>query len=207
MFPRQVVNIFKSGHLLRSAGLESQPAARCLSGLSSSNERRGLLERTFGLESNTASPHTNRWKMFLPAFSTHICLGAPYGWSAIRLVVCILSSEGILTPLSSGQLTREEGLVAASAGDWALDLASYPMSVIMAAGGLSAALLGKLTLSLGVRSSLAWGGLLYGAGFGVAAVGVTSHQLGLLYLGNLVSGLGAGLCYTPPIQVSTVAVS
>ena len=109
--------------------------------------------------------------------------------------------------LSSGQLTREEGLVAASAGDWALDLASYPMSVIMAAGGLSAALLGKLSLRLGVRSSLAWGGLLYGAGFGVAAVGVTSHQLGLLYLGNLVSGLGAGLCYTPPIQVSTWALS
>ena len=97
--------------------------------------------------------------------------------------------------------------MAASAGDWALDLASYPMSVIMAAGGLSAALLGKLSLRLGVRSSLAWGGLLYGAGFGVAAVGVASHQLGLLYLGNLVSGLGAGLCYTPPIQVSTGAVS
>ena len=71
----------------------------------------------------------------------------------------------------------------------------------MAAGGVSAALLGKLTLSLGIRKSMALGGLLYGAGFGVAAVGVMKHNLGLLYLGNLVTGLGAGLCYTPPIQV------
>ena len=46
MFPRQVVNIFKSGHSLRLGGLESQPAVRCLSGLSSSGERKGLLERT-----------------------------------------------------------------------------------------------------------------------------------------------------------------
>ena len=92
MIPRQVVNIFKSGHSLRLGLLESQPAVRCLSGLSSSGERKGLLERTFGLESNTGSADTKRWKMFIPAFSTHICLGAPYGWSAIRLVFSILSS-------------------------------------------------------------------------------------------------------------------
>ena len=187
MFPKQILNILKSGRSLGSqpgVGGRSQPGVRSRSLQSSCGERKGLLERTFGLESNTGPANTNRWRMFLPAFSTHICLGAPYGWAAI-----------------SGQLTREEGLVAASAGDWALDLASYPMSVMMAAGGISAALLGKLTLSLGVRKSLACGGLLNGAGFGVAAVGVMSHNLGLLYLGNLVTGLGAGLCYTPPIQV------
>ena len=54
----------------------------------------GFLERTFGLASNTGSPDTNRWTMFLPAFCTHVCLGAPYGWSAI-----------------SAQLTRENGAV------------------------------------------------------------------------------------------------
>ena len=98
---------------------------------SSCGERKGLLERTFGLESNTGSAQTNRWTMFLPAFSTHICLGAPYGWSAI-----------------SAQLTRENGLVTSAASDWALDLASYPMSVMIAAGGLSAAALGKWTIKV-----------------------------------------------------------
>ena len=155
--------------------------ARSLS--SSTRERKGFFQRNFDLESNTGSRETNRWTMFVPAFSTHLCLGAPYGWSAI-----------------SAQLTREHGLVSSAASDWGLELASYPMSLMMAAGGISAALLGKLSLRLGVRKSLACGGLLYGVGFGVAAAGVSTHSLGLLYFGNLVTGLGAGLCYTPPIQ-------
>ena len=65
----------------------------------------GPIERLFGLASNIAGlslatyvivkiifvgPSTNRWTMFVPAFCTHVCLGAPYGWSAI-----------------SAQLTRE----------------------------------------------------------------------------------------------------
>ena len=99
---------------------------------SDSNEKPpGFLEKTFGLASNTGSPNTNRWTMFLPAFCTHVCLGALYGWSAI-----------------SAQLTRENGLVTSAASDWALDLASYPMSVMIAAGGLSAASLGKWTIKV-----------------------------------------------------------
>ena len=98
----------------------------------SSEKSPGFLEKTFGLASNTGSPNTNRWSMFLPAFCTHVCLGAPYGWSAI-----------------SAQLTRENGLVTSAASDWALDLASYPMSVMIAAGGLSAASLGKWTIKVG----------------------------------------------------------
>ena len=90
----------------------------------------------FGMASNTAGPSTNRWTMFVPAFCTHVCLGAPYGWSAI-----------------SAQLTRENGIVASAASDWALDVASYPMSVMIAAGGISAALLGKWTIKVSILGS------------------------------------------------------
>merc|ERR1719481_568485 len=137
----------------------------------------------FGMASNTAGPTTNRWTMFIPAFCTHVCLGAPYGWSAI-----------------SAQLTRENGIVASAASDWALDVASYPMSVMIAAGGISAAALGKWTIKAGVRKSLALGGLLYGAGFCLASAGVYNHNVGLMYAGNLLSGIGYGCAYTPPIQ-------
>ena len=82
-------------------------------------------------ESNDGTEKTNRWSMLLPAVATHISLGAPYGWSAI-----------------SAQLTRENGLVTSAASDWALDLASYPMSVMIAAGGISAALMGKWTIKV-----------------------------------------------------------
>ena len=52
--------------------------------------------------------------MFVPAFVTHVCLGAPYGWSAVL-----------------GTLARECGFVAASSGDWALSSATYPMSIMV----------------------------------------------------------------------------
>jgi len=90
--------------------------------------------------------------------------------------------------------------VASAASDWALDLASYPMSVMIAAGGISAALFGKWTIKVGVRKSLALGGVLYGAGFCVASAGVMNHNVGLMYAGNLLCGIGYGCSYTPPIQ-------
>ena len=109
--------------------LVSAPGQR---GMSDSAEKKGgMLDRVFGLESNTAKEGTNRWTMFLPAFCTHVALGAPYGWSAI-----------------SAQLTRENGLVTSAASDWALDLASYPMSIMIAAGGISAAVMGKWTIKV-----------------------------------------------------------
>ena len=54
-----------------------------------------------------------RWLMLLPAFAAHVCLGAPYGWSAV-----------------SGALSRHLGVVVPAADDWALDLCSYPMSIM-----------------------------------------------------------------------------
>lgn len=121
--------------------------------------------------------------MFVPAFCTHVCLGAPYGWSAI-----------------SAHLTREHGLVASAASDWALDLATYPMSVMIACGGISAAIFGSLPAKIGIRKTMALGGLLYGSGWGLASLGVATHNIGLLYAGNFICGMGYGCAYTPPIQ-------
>jgi len=163
-----------SSHYLRYSSTDSNNPAPTKS---------GPLEKMFGLASNTAGPSTNRWTMFVPAFCTHVCLGAPYGWSAI-----------------SAQLTRENGLVTSAASDWALDLASYPMSVMIAAGGISAAAFGKWTIKVGVRKALALGGVLYGTGFCVASAGVSMHNVGLMYAGNLICGIGYGCAYTPPIQ-------
>ena len=57
-----------------------------------------------------------------------------------------------------------------------------------------------------MRRSLATGSLLVGAGFSVAALGVASHTLQLLYLGNLMVGVGNGVAYTPPIQAAHQSV-
>merc|ERR550519_3266209 len=107
--------------------------------------------------------------MFVPAFATHICLGAPYGWSAISAAL-------------------------------SLDYATYPMSFMIAAGGMSAAALGKWTMKVGIRKAMLTGSLLYGGGFFLAASGIYNHNLAMMYAGNLLCGVGYGCSYTPPIQ-------
>ena len=92
-------------------------------------------------------------------------------------------------------------MVTSAAGDWSLDLATYPMSMIIASGGIAAAILGSVAGKIGIRKSMAIGALLYGAGWGLSATGVATHNLPLLYAGNFVCGAGYGLTYTPPIQV------
>ncbi len=155
-------------HLLRSTNLAaSKLTVRPASDDANKPNKGGILSRLMGPESAVGSASTNRWAMFLPAFATHVCLGAPYGWSAI-----------------SAQLSRESGVVASSSADWALDACSYPMSVMIAAGGLSAAIFGKWTMKVGVRRAMATGGSLFGAGFLLTSLGVLQHNLPLVYAGN-----------------------
>ena len=72
--------------------------------------------------------------MFVPAMATHMCLGASYGWSTI-----------------SYRLSLELGMVSPASGDWSLDSTTWPMAITIASGGVSAALLSKWTVKVGVR--------------------------------------------------------
>ena len=112
----------------RSTFPRSQPYVRVSSTDSESHERRGgLVERWLGPNAGVArpeggtnrysspsSPPLTRWSMLVPAFLTHACLGAPYGWSAV-----------------TSALTREQGVVVSAASDWGLDLATYPMTIMI----------------------------------------------------------------------------
>ena len=145
-------------------------------------------------------PTTNRWTMFVHAFCTHVCLGAPYGWSAISAQL----TREVPVQIESDCYHLKAGVVTSAAGDWGLNLATYPMSMMIASGGIAAALVSLTPLAvdkIGVRKSMGMGALLYGLGWGLAATGVSTHNLPLLYAGNIVCGAGYGLTYTPPIQV------
>jgi len=101
----------------RSTFPRNQPYVRVSSSGGEIHERRGgLVERWLGPNAGVARPEggTNRWSMLVPAFLTHACLGAPYGWSAV-----------------TSALTREQGVVVSAAGDWGLDLATYPMTIMI----------------------------------------------------------------------------
>ena len=124
-----------------------------------------------------------RWRMLVPAFTTHVCLGAPYGWSAI-----------------SHRLSLEVGMVSPAASDWSLEQVTWPMSIQIASGGISAALLARWTARLGVRRAMMAGSLMFGGGMMVTSSGILLHNISLLYLGNVLCGVGYGCAYTPPLQ-------
>jgi len=121
--------------------------------------------------------------MFAPAFATHVCLGAPYGWSAISL-----------------RLSRELGIVSPALDDWSLEQTTWPMAVMIASGGISAAVLGSWTVKIGVRSSMVAGGLFFGGGLLLSSLGIAQHNIMTVYVGNILCGMGYGCAYTPPLQ-------
>jgi len=163
----------------------SQKSSKILSGTCSQLVTRSQARHAslWGQDSNDGTEKTNRWSMLIPAVATHISLGAPYGWSAI-----------------SATVAREYGFVTAGAADWSLDLATYPMSIMLAVGGVSAALAGKWQMKVGTRAAMATGAGFFGSGLIVTAAGIATHSLPLVYTGNVLAGLGYGTAYTPPIQ-------
>jgi len=146
------------------------------------HRRISYFEKFFGVAPR-APEGTNRWFMFLPAFTTHVCLGAPYGWSAISL-----------------RLSLESGMVSPATSDWSLDQTTWPMGVMIASGGVSAAVLGSWTVRVGVRQAMATGGILFGGGLLLSSLGIAKHNLFMLYMGNIICGMGYGCAYTPPLQ-------
>jgi hypothetical protein len=134
---------------------------------------------------SVASPSfTNRWAVVLPAFATHMCIGSPWAWSVM-----------------SGALSRNLGVVAASAGDWSMYECTLPLSFVFALQGISAALGSSWAMKVGPRASMAVASLCFGGGMMIAGLGVEMHNLSLVYAGyGLLSGTGVGLAYTPPVQ-------
>jgi len=145
----------------------------------------GLVDRWLGPNAGVSRPEegTNRWSMLVPAFLTHACLGAPYGWSAV-----------------TSALTREQGVVVSAAGDWGLDLATYPMTIMIGGGGLAAAALGKWAAKAGPRRAMVQGSLIASVGYASAGASIMQHNLAALYLSIGLIALGNGSVYTPPVQ-------
>ena len=58
---------------------------------------------------------------------------------------------------------------------------TWPMAIMIASGGISAALLGPWTVRVGPRASMLTGALAYGSGLALSGVGVGLHSLPLVY--------------------------
>jgi MFS family permease len=126
----------------------------------------------------------NRWRVPPASIAIHLCIGSVYAWSVFN------------TPL-----TREVGVVASAASDWTLSSVVWIFSVAIVFLGLAAAFAGKWLEKVGPRFVGVVAAILWGGGFIVGSIGISTHQLWLLYLGyGVLGGCGLGLGYVSPVS-------
>ncbi|WP_159949434.1 OFA family MFS transporter [Rhizobium sp. 18065] len=154
----------------------------------------GLLDR----ERIIAKPGFNRWLVPPAALAIHLCIGMAYGFSVFWLPLS--KSIGITAAATCSDLTLTSALFTTSC-DWRVSDLGWIYTLFFVLLGSSAAIWGGWLERAGPRkagfvSACCWcGGIL------VAALGVLTHQLWLMWLGaGVIGGIGLGLGYISPVS-------
>src|SRR6201996_2833528 len=132
-------------------------------------------------EYSVARPGFNRWLVPPAALSIHLAIGQVYSFSIFK---------NPLLAVNGGE-----------AAGWNRKEVGYIFSIAIAVLGLSAALFGRWLETAGPRKAMFVAGVCFGSGFLVAAAGVASHTLALIFLGyGVIGGVGLGLGYISPVS-------
>ncbi len=135
-------------------------------------------------ESIIADASYNRWLIAPAAVATHLSIGSVYAWS-----------------MFNEPLTREMGVVASAASDWALPSVVPIFSTSIVCLGLAAAVAGRWLEDVGPRLCGTLAAACWGGGFLVSAAGIHLHSLPLIYAGyGVLGGIGLGLGYVSPVS-------
>ncbi len=123
----------------------------------------------------------SRWLVPPAALAIHLSIGQVYAFSVFK------------NPLLA--------LHGADGSAWNLKEIGYIFSIAIAFLGISAALFGAWLEKAGPRRAMFYAAICFGAGFLIASLGASTHQLALLYLGyGVVGGIGLGLGYISPVS-------
>ena len=140
----------------------------------------GLLSR----ERIVAGPGFNRWLVPPAALAIHLCIGQAYAFSVFKL-----------------PLTKAIGITQSAPGDWSQPQLAWIFTLAIVMLGLSAAVFGRWLERAGPRKSGVAAACCWGLGFLIAAVGVKTHVIWLVYLGyGFLGGCGLGLGYITPVS-------
>ena len=138
----------------------------------------------FSKERIVAPPGFRRWRVPPASVAIHLCIGSVYAWS-------------IFNP----PLVKLRGVVASAADDWTLAQVVWVFTVAIVFLGMSAAVAGKWLERVGPRTVGIVAAVCWGGGLLLAGLGVSLHQLWLLYLGyGVLGGCGLGLGYVSPVS-------
>lgn len=137
------------------------------------------------VERAVAPPGFNRWLVPPAVLAVHLSIGQVYALSIFY------------QPLS-----RLIGITGAAPQDWTLDVLTPLFVVAISVLGLTTAVGARWIDRMGPPAALFAAAFCFGGGLLVAALGVFTHQLWLLYTGyGVLGGIGLGLGYVAPVSV------
>ena len=127
-------------------------------------------------ERTVAGPGYSRWLIPPAALAVHLCIGQVYATSVYKTAL-VQHFDSSLTAV---------GVI-------------FSIAIVML--GLSAAVAGTWVDANGPRAAMAVAAVFWSTGFLVAAVGIGTGQLWLVYLGyGVIGGIGLGIGYISPVS-------
>ena len=154
----------------------------------------GLLARA----RTVAGPGFNRWLVPPCALAIHLCIGMAYGFSVFWLPLS--RAIGISDPVVCKGLTLAQALTTTSC-DWRVSDLVWTYTLFFVVLGAAAAIWGGWLERAGPRRAGVVAACCWCGGMGIAAIGVSIHQLWLIWLGSgLIGGIGLGLGYISPVS-------
>jgi MFS family permease len=154
----------------------------------------GLLDR----ERIIAKPGFNRWLVPPAALCIHLCIGMAYGFSVFWLP--LTKAIGITTSVACADLTLGSALFTTTC-DWRVSDLGWIYTLFFVLLGCSAAIWGGWLERAGPRKAGFVSAICWCGGMAVAAVGIMTHQLWLMWFGaGVIGGIGLGLGYISPVS-------
>ncbi len=127
-------------------------------------------------EHTVAKPGYSRWLIPPAALAVHLCIGQAYATSVYKIAL-VQHFDTSLTAI---------GIV-------------FSIAIVML--GVSAAVMGTWVDRVGPRKAMFTAACFWGSGFLIGALGISTNQLWLLYLGyGLIGGIGLGIGYISPVS-------
>jgi MFS family permease len=154
----------------------------------------GFLDRA----RTVAPPGFNRWLVPPCALAIHLCIGMAYGFSVFWLPLS--RAIGISDPVICKGMTLAQALTTTSC-DWRVSDLVWTYTLFFVVLGASAAIWGGWLERAGPRKAGVVAACCWCGGMAIGAIGVSIHQLWLLWLGSgVIGGVGLGLGYISPVS-------
>jgi len=145
-----------------------------------------------------AGPGFSRWLVPPAALCIHLCIGQAYAFSVFNKPLAQLlcaAQHACPDPKTAG------AIISATPGDWTIANLGWIFSLAIVFLGLSAAVFGRWVERVGPRMSMFAAALLFCGGLLVAALGVSIHNLPVVFLGyGVIGGCGLGIGYISPVS-------